>query len=683
MSFRTLYAALAVALAVVLLCPVTAQTRAKQSDTAAADSALTAYYRYCKAGVHAPEAPARCDTLFARAAAAGDVRMQAIALCVRVDHFYYRNERDSIVDGVRRVQDFCRSHPQEDLRYFYYFVWSSRLITFYVKQNQANTALYETRRMLAEAEADDYQHGIAACYRMLANLYLTQGAPRLAYENFRRQIDVLERNGIKDINLPTQYASLAQCALELDMPDSALVALRKADAIARKTPYQEFTVYKGYGLYYIDRKDFDRARKYVEAAEGLFRRDSGLMPYLTGLRFLQAEYYKASGQYERALETVLETRRDTVVRSSDYNNYTLSKDLGDIYWHMRRMEQAAESYREYIRLSDSVRTNEVRAATDDFSGILEISRLQTEARELQYAAQRRRLRNTYLIIGLLGFVLLSGGVGYARTVKLNRRLKASEATVLAQNDNLRRAGEELRQAKERAEQASRMKTDFIKHMSHEVRTPLNSIVGFSQVLAGQFKDMPSMGEYAAIIESSSLNLLRLVDDVLDIAFLDQTEGLPSPDTCRLNNVCHECVDATLPLVKPGVSLLLEPSADDPLVQSNARRVRQVLLHLLHNAAKFTGKGGITLNYVALPAERLLRFVVSDTGPGIPAERREEVFERFVKLDTFEQGTGLGLPICRMIASKLGGRLYVDPTYTDGCRMVFELPFTEPEPEPSA
>lgn len=352
--------------------------------------------------------------------------------------------------------------------------------------------------------------------------------------------------------------------------------------------------------------------------------------------------------------------------------------MGDIYWHMRRMEQAADSYREYIRLSDSVRNNEVRAATDDFSGILEISRLQTEARELQYAAQRRRLRNTYLIIGLLGFVLLSGGVGYARTVKLNRRLKASEATVLAQNDNLRAAGEELRQAKERAEQASRMKTDFIKHMSHEVRTPLNSIVGFSQVLAGQFKDMPSMGEYAAIIESSSLNLLRLVDDVLDVAYLDQTEKLLCPDTGRLNTVCLECVDATLPLVKPGVSLLFEPSSDDPVVQSNARRVRQVLLHLLHNAAKFTGKGGITLNYVALPAERLLRFVVSDTGPGIPAELREEVFERFVKLDTFEQGTGLGLPICRMIASKLGGRLCVDPTYTDGCRMVFEVPYAEPE-----
>lgn len=142
----------------------------------AADSALTAYYRLCKAHRADAEAPAMCDTLFRRAEAARNVRMQAIALCVRLDHFYYKNDRAEILEGVRRVQEFCRRHPKEDLRYFYYFVWSSRLITYYIKQNQSNTAIYETRKMLAEAEDDDYPEGVASCYRMLGNLYLTQGA---------------------------------------------------------------------------------------------------------------------------------------------------------------------------------------------------------------------------------------------------------------------------------------------------------------------------------------------------------------------------------------------------------------------------------------------------------------------------------------------------------------------------
>lgn len=476
----------------------------------------------------------------------------------------------------------------------------------------------------------------------------------MAYDNFRRQIEVLEHNGIDDINLPTQYASLAQCALELDMPDSAFVALQKAAALPKRTTYQEFTVNKGFGLYYIRCGNFAEAEKRLEASEELFRRDPSLRFHTPGLRYLQMTYFKASGQYGRALKTILETQRDTVVRSSGYNNYVLTKELGDIYWHLRRMEQAAVNYREYIRLSDSVRNREIRTATDDFSGILEISRLHNETKELQYDLQCKRLRNTYLIICLLGGVLVMGGVGYARMVKLNRRLKASEATVLAQNEHLRISGEELLEAKEQAEQASRMKTEFIQHMSHEVRTPLNSIVGFSQVLASEFRDKPATGEYASIIEANSATLLRLFDDVLEVAYLDQTGDLPRCDVTALNNLCNDCVESTLPELHPGVSLLDELPVSDPVVRTNLKRIEQVLLHLLRNAAKFTLSGHITLTYDCLPAERLLRFSVTDTGPGIPADLREEVFGRFVKLDPFSQGTGLGLPICRLIAVKLGG-----------------------------
>lgn len=692
MRFRSLFAALAVCFVLTSVCSLQGWAgeptvgcgstalrsgAAQSSASQATDSALTAYYKLCKARRADPQAPAMCDTLFRRAGAAGDVRMQAIALCVRLDHFYYKNDKAKILEGVQRVQEFCRKHPKEDLRYFYYFVWSSRLITYYIKQSQSNTAIYETGRMLAQAEADDYPQGIASCYRMLANLYLTQGAWRMAYDNFRRQIDVLERNGIEDINLPTQYASLAQCALELDMPDSALVALRKAESLPRRTNYQDFTVDKGFGLYYIRSGNFAAAKKYVDAAEELFRGDPALRVHTPGLRYLKAAYFKASGHYEKALETILESRRDTVTRSSGYNDYSLTKELGDIYWHLRQMGPAAESYREYIRMSDSVRSREVRKATEDFSGILEISRLNSQARELQYDIQRKRLRNTYIIICLLGGVLVAGGVGYARVVKLNRRLKVSEATVLAQNEHLRVTGEALLRAKEQAEQASRMKTEFIQHMSHEVRTPLNSIVGFSQVLASEFRDMPSTGEYAAIIEANSTVLLRLIDDVLEAAYLDQTDELPRTDVGGLNRICRECIEKTLPQMRPGVSLRDELPASDPMVCTNVKRVGQVLLHLLHNAAKFTHSGDVTLGYTCLAPERILRFTVTDTGPGIPRERHEEVFERFAKLDPFSQGTGLGLPICRLIATKLGGRLYVDPNYAAGCRMIFEVPFDLP------
>lgn len=646
-----------------------------------ADSTLRVYYKEVKARLTTPGGLAMCDTLYARAAASGWMQMQAIALCLKLDHFYFKNDRTGILEGVERVQEFCRRHGKpEELRYFYYFAWGSRLITYYTKQNQYNVAVYETRRMLAEAQADDYQRGVADCYRQLANLYLVQNAFEQAYENFRREIDVFEAHGIDDINLPTQYASLAQCALELNLPDTALTALRKGRALNSEQPYQRFTLHKASALYYLKVRDFEKARQYVDSAEMQFRANPSMRLYIPGLRFLKAEYYKTTGQYDEALRVVEESLSDTSRNETGYLRQTQMKELGDIYWLMGDVRRSAANYREYIHLSDSVRGQEIRNATDDFSGILEIARLQNETKELQLTLQRKRLRNTYLIIGLLGFVLVLGGLLFARVVKLNRRLKASEALVKAQNSHLVAAGEELRLAKESAELASRMKSDFIQNMSHEVRTPLNSVVGFSQVLASKFRDDPAAAEYASIIVSSSMSLLRLVDDVLNVAYLDQAEELPRTDCTAMNDNCHDCVSKTLSQVRPGVTMIFEPSTDDPVVHTNLKRVMQVLQHLLHNAAKFTVEGEIILTYDCLVAERLMRFTVTDTGPGIPPAEQEAVFERFVKLDAFSQGTGLGLPVCRMTALKLGGSLRIDASYTDGCRMILEVPFDLPAEE---
>ena len=411
-----------------------------------------------------------------------------------------------------------------------------------------------------------------------------------------------------------------------------------------------------------------------------FRANPSMRLYIPGLRFLKAEYYKTTGQYDEALRVVEESLSDTSRNETGYLRQTQMKELGDIYWLMGDVCRSAANYREYIHLSDSVRGQEIRNATDDFSGILEIARLQNETKELQLTLQRKRLRNTYLIIGLLGFVLVLGGLLFARVVKLNRRLKASEALVKAQNSHLVAAGEELRLAKESAERASRMKSDFIQNMSHEVRTPLNSVVGFSQVLASKFRDDPAAAEYDSIIVSSSMSLLRLVDDVLNVAYLDQAEELPRTDCTAMNDNCHDCVSKTLSQVRPGVTMIFEPSTDDPVVHTNLKRVMQVLQHLLHNAAKFTVEGEIILTYDCLVAERLMRFTVTDTGPGIPPAEQEAVFERFVKLDAFSQGTGLGLPVCRMTALKLGGSLRIDASYTDGCRMILEVPFDLPAEE---
>ncbi len=645
-----------------------------QADGYESDSVVMAYYKRCRALKRASELPAMCDTLYTMAGERKDTHMQLVSLCLKVDYYYFGNDRENMLACVDRVKQFCRRAGNRDFLYYYYFVWSGRLITYYIKQNQGNVAVYEARKMLVEARADDYPRGIADCHRVLANLYLTQSNFPAAYENFRSEIAILENNGIDEINLPTQYASLAQCAMELNMPDTALMALRKARSLPL-TSYQEFTVNKAQTLFHLSRKEFDAAHRVLAQTEQLFRDNAEkLIDYRSGLYYMQAEYYRATGQYERALETIAASKQDTTLHTSNYLDAETEAKLADIYWRMGDMPNAARHYRDYFEVVDSVRTREIQNATDDFSGLLEIERLQNETRALQLAAERRRLQNTYIVLCSLLALLAAIGVFALRIMKLNSRLKSSESTVVMQNRELLDAQSELRYAKELAEHASHMKSAFIQNMSHEIRTPLNSVVGFSQVLASRYRGDTEAAEYAGIIEQASGNLLRLVNDVLDIASLDQSGELPcSPDLQDIHSSCHACLSKTEPQVREGVALIFESSGGNPVVRMNARRIDQVLTHLLHNAAKFTREGQITLSCNYLRERELVRYVVTDTGPGIPSEQYHEVFERFVKLDTFTPGTGLGLPICRIIAQKLGGSLWIDPTYAAGCRMIFEVP----------
>jgi len=164
--------------------------------------------------------------------------------------------------------------------------------------------------------------------------------------------------------------------------------------------------------------------------------------------------------------------------------------------------------------------------------------------------------------------------------------------------------------------------------------------------------------------------------VLDISFLDQSEEVSYDKVEDINVSCLSGIEAVRTLVHEGVELEFRPSVERCLIKTNPGRVSQILIHLLQNAAKFTDKGSIVLDYELNRNEREIIYRITDTGKGIPADKQEYVFERFTKLDDFTQGTGLGLPICRLIAEKLGGTLVIDKEYTVGCRFILTLPLIE-------
>ena len=245
--------------------------------------------------------------------------------------------------------------------------------------------------------------------------------------------------------------------------------------------------------------------------------------------------------------------------------------------------------------------------------------------------------------------------------------------VVRQNGELLQSSEELRKARDRAEDASQMKTQFIQNITHEVRTPLNAIVGFSQVLV-EFYQESETEEFASLITVNSSYLLRLFNDVLELSNIDQVEHLPYDVVDTINSSCNAAIDGTKSFVKSEVELIFHPSEDDMRIYTNPSYVTLILDYLLHNAAKFTESGSIILDTVVSPSEGVIRYSVTDTGIGIPTGQQEIVCERFKKLKNFSQGSVLGLSIARVMATKLGGTLYVDAEYTGGCRLVLTLPF---------
>lgn len=242
------------------------------------------------------------------------------------------------------------------------------------------------------------------------------------------------------------------------------------------------------------------------------------------------------------------------------------------------------------------------------------------------------------------------------------------------------SGEELLVAKEKAEESNRLKTAFLANMSHEIRTPLNAIVGFSSVLVSDDSSPAEKAQYCDIIQKNSDLLLHLINDILDISRMESGKIKFVWEECDVVELCQTALSTAEYGRKTSALFLFETPVASLVIKTDAQRLKQVLINLLSNAAKFTPSGSIKLAIAIDKQHQKLELSVSDTGCGIPSDKSDRVFERFEKLNEYSQGTGLGLAISRLIVENLGGKIWVDKDYTEGARFVFTHPLTKKEKE---
>ena len=214
----------------------------------------------------------------------------------------------------------------------------------------------------------------------------------------------------------------------------------------------------------------------------------------------------------------------------------------------------------------------------------------------------------------------------------------------------------LIKAKEKAEEADRLKSAFLANMSHEIRTPLNAIVGFSSMLE-EAEDQEEKHQYITIIEDNNKLLLQLISDILDLSKIEAGTFDIIPERVNAKQLCNDLFQAMQMKTSPQVELRLKDNLPELTFTSDKNRLYQVLLNFVTNALKFTSEGNITIDYQIDGNE--VKFSVQDTGMGIEPEKQEAIFTRFVKLNSFIPGTGLGLPICQSIVTQLEGKIGVE------------------------
>lgn len=337
----------------------------------------------------------------------------------------------------------------------------------------------------------------------------------------------------------------------------------------------------------------------------------------------------------------------------------------------------------YNRLLEKQLETDAQEAYTKMQVLFDFDELQTRNSQLAeiQAEQLSKSQKTRFIAAIAALLLMMAAVlimvrQYRRVRKLAKSLTTSNEALRQEGETLKKTQLNLIVARDKATKAERLKSEFIDNMSHEITTPLEAIVEYSQLIVDcvDSEKKKYLARYGDIVTLNASLLQNIVNDIFEIGSLEGKELSIKKAPVSVHELCHMAIASLTIRQHPEVELKFTGEKDpDIIIVTDSKRVEQVLINMLSNADKFAERGTVELTYTIDRENNTISFIVTDEGPGIPQGKEEEIFQRFAKLDKLSQGIGLGLPICRMIANLLQGTIDVDTDYDRGARFVFTIP----------
>ena len=564
-----------------------------------------------------------------QAQAADDYKQSPEYLTLRDSMHHAFNDGDStrFFPAVTRLQDYLLQ--QGDLHAYY--TQRCNEIVFQLNRQNIYEAYVLARNLSMELREKKLDKEMYMAYNMLGHLNRYCGNKEAAKRNFHTVIDMMEKAGYYE-SMPPIYLNLVNVELS-DDPEEASHLLDKAKEIAEKySPERVFDIETRKTLIYFNSGDIPKFLEgYKEYRKGVEEGKSSVHG-----RTLEIYHLACMGKTDEAVELA-------------------KKELGDdsgeaitkVYEMAGRWKEAYEALRHVTAINDSA--NNV-VLINSMAGVREQLTLHDVERKTA------RNRSIAFTIGILLLGLLVAALSY---ILFSRR----------------RHMRQLKKAYDHALESDKMKSAFIRNVTHEIRTPLNIISGFAQVISDPelVAGPEERTHIAQMMQKNTQLITSLVDEMLELSLNENAQAtVTKEDSVEVNDLIRDFLQENEYKVnKKTINLQFESSlAEDFTLQTNEEMLKRVVNLLFDNAIKYTKEGSITLK--ASADDKQVTLAVEDTGTGIPAKDAETIFDRFVKLDTFKEGLGLGLPLCRMIVNRLGGSVNLDTTYKQGARFIVQL-----------